>query len=211
MKLHRPKGSSDWANIKPKKWNRWQVVAAQTHGYVTIGNAITLIGLLLIIAGAVAVINKAYAWGLILFTIGRACDLLDGWAAEITKTKSYVGAFVDVTADKLEGLLVLIVLPIATVVPWWVAIAILALQSYISLVSILVLRHKVPIFPALSGKWGMAATWAGILSYVGAVLFDGIPGALFRLLGLCLIVVALSLSGYAASLYTRQYIGLQTK
>src|SRR5437868_5028088 len=157
MNLHRPNGSSDWSKIKPAKRNRWQNLAAHTHGFVTLGNAITLLGFLLIIVGAVEVIHRHYAWGLVTLIAARLCDVLDGWVADITKTKSYVGAFIDVAADKIEGLIILICLPLAAIVPWWVAVAILLLQAYISLISALVLRHQVPILPATSGKWGMTA------------------------------------------------------
>jgi len=186
-------------------------MAARTYGFITIGNIVTLIGFALVVIGVVLVVDARYLAGFLIIGAGRLCDLLDGWLADITKTKSYVGASFDVFADKFASLLALLALPSSSLMPWWPAIGIIIVQTVTGIASTLVVRQKIPIFPVKSGKIGMAVIWAGILGYVVGAMFDGESGGVIRFLATCIAVVGVSFSGHAMLQYCRQYVATQRK
>ncbi|HET6925112.1 MAG TPA: hypothetical protein VFH39_04740, partial [Candidatus Saccharimonadales bacterium] len=57
----------------------------------------------------------------------------------------------------------------------------------------------------------MAGAWAAMFSYLLAANFDGVPGALLRLLGVCLVVITTGLALVAVADYAAQYRALHAK
>jgi cardiolipin synthase (CMP-forming) len=163
-------------------------------------------GLALAIFGGVLVLQKHYLLGAVLLAIGRLCDIADGWAAERTGTKSNFGAMLDAGADKLATIFILIVLVAAHILPLLAALLIILVQGIILFPSVIAVIRNIPIRPAVSGKLGMAATWLAVLSYVTGMMFDSIPGAMFRFIGLLMVIVALVLSSHAATTYFKDYL-----
>lgn len=99
MNLHRSENISDWHNTPIKDRNLFQLIGSVTGGVVTPGNAVSVGGLLLNNQGNKD-ISKGKTWlGIAKNTLSFIADKLDGAIAEKTKTKSRLGASLDVGAD----------------------------------------------------------------------------------------------------------------
>jgi phosphatidylglycerophosphate synthase len=63
-------------------------------------NAVTVLGFTMGVIAAVAIAQRAYAWGLVLLLASRLCDGLDGALARLTRPTDR-GAFLDIVLDFL--------------------------------------------------------------------------------------------------------------
>lgn len=104
MNLHRAEKLADWEKVPASEWNIFQRVAAATHGVVTPGNFVTIMGGACVASGLVDVYNGKTKRGTWKIGIGRVADAFDGGAADITGTKSRFGEMLDATVDKLAML-----------------------------------------------------------------------------------------------------------
>jgi len=206
MKLHRADNKPDWERVSAKKRTYWQRLAAQTKGLVTPGNIITATGLLLVLIGCVLVAQEHYLGGFVTLLIGRFADYADGLVAEHTQTKSALGALLDAAIDKLATFAIFITLIVSHIVPAWLALLTILVHVVILYPSSIGVKRGITIQPAITGKIGMALTWGGVLGYVAGFLFDGIPGALCRLLGFVLVLLGFALTTHAATTYFRKYL-----
>lgn len=166
MKLHRTTGRPDWAPVPLDARNGWQRVAAATKGILTIGNIFTIIGLVLVLFGLREIIDHHYYWGGVLLTVGRLCDLADGWFADLTNTKSPLGELLDAVVDKIGTVATIVALFIAMIAPWWALAAILLPHILIALVIALKRQKNIRVHPSPIGKLSMAAAWIGILGLI---------------------------------------------
>lgn len=166
MKLHRTNNRPDWESTDNKDRNVWQRMAAATNGIVTPGNLATFIGIALVVAGLLEILKENYWLGSVLIIIGRLCDLLDGWLAESTKTKSPLGELLDASIDKLGTILTIVVFYVAALAPWWVLTALLLPHIVIIFISLNARRQKVTLHPSRTGKLSMAAVWAALFGLV---------------------------------------------
>jgi len=160
--MHRTGKRPDWAKVPRQRWNIWQRVAHETGGALTIGNVLTAIGFLMVVVGLVAIIRESYWHGLVLICVGRILDILDGWSAHQTGTKSPLGELFDSTADKLETAAALIVLTLTSVFPLWAAVLVFVPQLAIAVLTGVRLRAGRRLHPSRLGKYAMAAAWLGI-------------------------------------------------
>jgi CDP-diacylglycerol--glycerol-3-phosphate 3-phosphatidyltransferase len=62
--------------------------------------AVTILGLLVTIAGSVFIANEAYVWGALIAGFGGFLDALDGPLARLQGTASNRGAFIDTMSDR---------------------------------------------------------------------------------------------------------------
>jgi cardiolipin synthase (CMP-forming) len=166
MNLHRSDSNHDWTNVKPANRTLWQNVAVSTRGVVTPPNAITVIGLSLVIIGLAFVLQHQDWLGIGLIIVGRLLDLVDGWLAELTQTKSPVGELFDAAADKIGTILTIIVFYAALLAPWWLLTAMLLPHIIISVISLQARRQKRQLHPSRLGKVSMAALWVGLFGFV---------------------------------------------
>ncbi len=97
--LHHADNQPDWERIDPATHNTWQQIAAETNGFVTPGNALSVLGHATSI-GSIVLGRTPEARGLGFFA-GRLFDVIDGKVADATGTKSQVGAAFDAIGDKL--------------------------------------------------------------------------------------------------------------
>lgn len=173
MDLHRTSNVPEWVEVPAVRRNSWQRVASRTYGVVTIGNFLSIIGLLSIPYGLSLVHQGRFVPAAAVLGIGRIFDLLDGWAADRTGTKSPLGEKIDASFDKVStgavvlGLMVLGVLPVAVVI---------ILVAPHAVIAVLVLAAFVKgrqFHPSRAGKFSMALLWAVILMYVLAAASDG--------------------------------------
>jgi cardiolipin synthase len=204
MKLHRTTGRPDWEDIAPSSRNIWQKLAFASHSYVTPGNLITLIGLGLVAAGLLSLYRGKFWFGLAAITIGRGFDLLDGWAAEYTGTKSPLGEAFDAGADKLGTFMTLLAVGMAQLAPWWL-LGILAMPHLlIALIAFRAVRRGRSLHPSLLGKLSMAAAWIAILGLIlvqaAGLTADSV--AVIVIYGLALASGAMGT--YAAARYLRE-------
>lgn len=160
MQLHRTSGRPDWASVPPQKYNPWQYVAARSQGIATPGNIITLAGLGLVAVGLLLIArDNDIAWGLVWIALGRLADLLDGWAADKTGTKSPLGEKMDVTCDKIAIGATLIVLLWQHILPLALTIVLAAPHAIISAITLLAMRRGYMPHPSRTGKISMALLW----------------------------------------------------
>jgi phosphatidylglycerophosphate synthase len=201
VQLHRTTGEPDWLAVPPQSRGIWQRLAVRTHGAVTPSNAVTLAGFALVLIGLLTVLNGRYLIGTILLTIGRLCDILDGWLAELTGTKSPLGEFLDAAVDKILTILTVAAFFVAHIAPTWVLIALVAPHVLIALILFVWRLRKVMFHPSVAGKLSMAGVWLSLLIYALAHVVH-LPAAV--LTATQVIVIASSVAGfYAATLYAR--------
>lgn len=165
QRLHRAKSQPEWATVAVSRQNRWQRVASKTNGYVTPGNAATLLGLCLCLVGLMLLGQHHYWSGLVLVGIGRACDLLDGMIAEATGTKSPLGETMDATVDKIIGVVALLVFWIAGIAPAWVLVVLFLPQLVISILATRAYYQQARLHPSHLGKTSMALAWVSLLGF----------------------------------------------
>lgn len=203
MQLHRSGREPDWQARPRRRWNRWQRTAAGTGGVLTIGNVLTIIGFIAVVAGLVLIAQRQYVVGLTLVAAGRLCDLLDGWLADRTGTKSPLGETFDATADKLETAAALIILTAAGIVPWGVSLALFLAQLMISLVAMAAVRRGVRLHPSRLGKLGMASAWLALGGFVLMRIEGKMAGWWLEQICAVLIVVSVVLALYTSADYLR--------
>jgi phosphatidylglycerophosphate synthase len=201
MQLHRTTGKADWLAVPPQSHTIWQRLAARTHGIVTPSNAVTIAGFALVLIGLQQILDQRYLPGTILLAIGRICDILDGWLAERTRTKSPLGELLDAATDKILTILTGATFFAAHIAPTWALIALVT--PHVLIVAILLgwrIRRRV-FHPSLVGKLSMAGVWLSLLIYALAHIVH-LPAA--ALAATQVIVVASSAAGlYAAAQYIR--------
>ncbi len=158
MGLHRAL-EPDWQSVPLPQRNFLQRLAAQTRGIVTIGNAITLAGFLLVIAGFIGILQSHIVVGVLLIAIGRIADLADGYLADRTGTKSPIGEAFDAGIDKLE---LAIAIPVLLASPYanrlFIVFLLLHLVINVTLFFIANRRHT-RIHPTRAGKLSTAMAW----------------------------------------------------
>jgi len=201
VQLHRTTGKPDWLAVPPQSRSVWQRLAVRTHGIATPSNAITLAGFALVLVGLLAVLSRQYLLATVLLTIGRLCDILDGWLAEATGTKSPLGEFLDAAVDKILTILTVAAFFAAHIAPTWVLVALVTPHILIALILFGWRIRKVMFHPSLAGKLSMAGVWLSLLIYALAQVVN-LPAAV--LTATQVIVIASSAAGlYAATLYAR--------
>jgi len=166
MNLHRSDSKPDWTDVKTSDRTLWQNIAARTRGVVTPSNAVTVVGLGLVIIGLALIVQGQDWLGIGLVIVGRLLDLVDGWFAELTQTKGPLGELFDATADKIGTILTIIILYTTLLAPWWLLTAMLLPHLIISAISLQARRQKVQLHPSRLGKVSMAALWVGLFGFV---------------------------------------------
>jgi phosphatidylglycerophosphate synthase len=173
LQMHFAGIDPDWKKISQKKWNPWQRVAAATFGIITPGNFMSLLGAIIVVFGLYKLSSgnsPVLAIGMVAF--GRAFDLIDGYVADVTGTKSLVGEAVDATLDKLLLFGTLFVVIYEEYVPIWV-IAILFAQAIINAGAGLIARALSKVYhPVTQGKWATFAAWTTLLLFASSSLIE---------------------------------------
>lgn len=166
MNLHRSSGKPGWLEVAPGSRNLWQRTAARSNGYITPPNAATIVGFGLVLVGIIFLLDRQYIIAGILLLAGRFFDLVDGWLAEKTGTKSPFGEALDATVDKIATFLVLFTLPFTGVVPLWALLLIILPQIATSYVVLGARQRQKYTHPNLYGKLGIALAWIAIGGFV---------------------------------------------
>lgn len=209
MQLHRIEGASDWADVPLPKRNIWQHAAAATSGILTPGNIVSLLGLASIPWAIYLLgIRRPLLAGVVL-VLGRACDLLDGYLADKTGTKSRLGEAVDATFDKLSGVYMLVGLGIQHTVAWMILVLIMVPHILISMAGLTAFFHKHQLHPSPVGKISMAIAWMGLVGFVLTVAAGyGTGRILLRDVSYGLVIVSIGMALAAFGGYAKEVRGL---
>jgi phosphatidylglycerophosphate synthase len=204
MSLHRAT-TADWSRIAPDTYNVWQRVAVKTHGFITIGNVITTLGLALVVAGFVLVLQDKLLLAVILVTIGRIADLLDGYAADKTGTKSPIGEAWDAGVDKLE---LAIAVPVLLFTPYASPILVICLLLHLAINVALFFaarRAGKRIHPTRAGKLSTATAWiaAGLFVLHKVDMTQWLQNLVYAVAVAC-VVVFITLAVVSAGQYRKQ-------
>jgi cardiolipin synthase len=174
LSLHRIEGNAEWVSVPSAQRNPWQKLAAATAGIVTIGNFVSVIGLASVPYGLLLVVqDHHFLLGFAVLVLGRLCDLLDGWLADKTATKSPLGEKIDATFDKISLGLVLIILAVKNIVPWWALVGLALPHVLVGIMAVIALRRGQTIHPSRAGKFGMAVAWFTLAGFVFIHFYTG--------------------------------------
>jgi phosphatidylglycerophosphate synthase len=165
LSIHRVEGS-DWAGIKPSKYNFWQRHAANSRGVIAPANLVSLIGALIVYLGLLIIYKNHIITGLIVILVGRSFDIIDGIVADKTGTKSSVGEVFDAVIDKTILLSTLIFLLFDTLVPIQVYLVMVIHGIYNICLGAISKTRRITLHPDRSGKYSTAFGWLSLLLFV---------------------------------------------
>jgi len=205
MNLHYSIGAPDWEKTTTAKRNYWQRLAAATKGWLTPGNCISFLGLLLVISGLLDMANGHLWRGLLVVAFGRLLDIVDGAVADKTGTKSWIGEGVDAVCDKIGALDALIIFALMGIVYWPVAALIGLQHGAAGLVSMAAKRLNAPIHPRKTGKLATLGEWTALVCLASNYAAHWPVGSWLAIASYLLIAVSLGLGSYATWRYIRTY------
>lgn len=210
--LHLAGPVPDWQNTKPGDRSYWQSIAAKTKGAITPGNAVSVAGLGIVVWGLMDIAGGMTIQGIIKISIGRTFDLIDGWVAHKTATKSSLGEATDATVDKLSLAIGLPVLILHSIIPIFAG-AVIGLQNIVNVLLAFIAKGKARnLHPSRLGKIATIIQWATLILYgmstVFAQLDDSVlAGALSVMahlgVGLFLFIGTMATMGYAKDTFKR--------
>jgi CDP-diacylglycerol--glycerol-3-phosphate 3-phosphatidyltransferase len=125
-------------------------------------------------------INQPWAFlvATLLFILASATDFLDGYLARRLRVVSNIGIFLDLTADKVFVVAILIAMVQIGLVPGWIVFIIVTREFLVTgLRSMAAARGKV--IPA--GKWGKQKTLITMVAMGGLLLAKGLGAHLLTL------------------------------
>jgi phosphatidylglycerophosphate synthase len=165
MDLHRSK-KPDWERIDAAHYTWLQGLAASSGGLVTVGNLVTVVGFSIVLIGMNEIIDQNYWLALSALIIGRFLDVVDGWAADLTQTKSPLGELLDAGLDKVGTIMTIVILYSYRVAPWWILLALALPHICITTITFISIHLKKHLHPSTRGKISMATAWLSLLGFV---------------------------------------------
>jgi len=204
MDLHRAL-EADWRGLKPGDMNRWQRLAAASHGLATPGNAISLLGLVLVTVGILLAVREEAGLGAGLIVLGRLGDLADGYIADKTGTKSPLGEAVDATIDKIVTAFVMLILLSIDGPARWFGVAVLLHFFYHISLFIIASRRRFRIHPSRHGKTTTFVLWIAAALYI--IQTADLPSGLADTIGILAALSTLTFVGLGSIVavqYTQQ-------
>lgn len=162
LNLHRVGTAPDWSAVPPAERNVWQRTAARTRGVVTPANFVTVLGAAVTLWGVGELLAAAFWLALALLVGGRLLDVVDGFVADRTGTKSALGELLDATADKVVTVLTVAALFVAQIAPTWLMALFVLPHIIIVVISIIDRYRHVQLHPTRLGKTTMLLAWIAI-------------------------------------------------
>lgn len=204
VKLHTSRSKPDWQYEKKADLTRWQSLALASRGIITPGNFISVGGLLLVLYGAHQIYVGETMVGLLYIIGGRLMDLIDGFVAEYTKTKSQLGEIVDTTCDKISIITAVIAAYVAGLLPGALVTILFLHHTYTALFSVLFAR-RYNLHTRRIGKYAMFVSWLTIIVVIYA---STIENAVLNIVTWALIVIY---ACFAIAAVFDYYFALQRK
>ncbi|HEY8998793.1 MAG TPA: CDP-alcohol phosphatidyltransferase family protein [Candidatus Saccharimonadales bacterium] len=208
MKMHRAGKRGEWEGVKPSVRNVWQRVAARTDGYVTPANAVSVVGIMLVVIGLETFADGNFWRGIILIAVGRFADLLDGAVAERTHTKGPKGEALDAGLDKIAAMAALILFAMHGQLPVIPAVLIAVESVGIAVIVAVGVRRGVTVHPGASGKLATFAAWGVLLAFPIAWFAARNAMHVTRAVALCLGNLSIVAFVVLAVLTVRSYIAV---
>ena len=137
-------------------------------------NLLSLLRIFLITPFLILVLYKHYAPALFIFIVAGITDYLDGYLARRLKQKSVLGTFLDPLGDKLLGVVSFVTLSTQGLLPYWLAVIVVAKDVYIAL-GAGILHYSGNLSVALPSQWGKWATLLQILTIALVLLATMVP------------------------------------
>lgn len=166
INMHTAGDKADWTLVPSEQWNTWQRIAATTGGVVTPANAVSLTGALLVVAGFLQFEQGVTLPGVALIAIGRLADIIDGYIAHRTGTKSPLGEIIDTTLDKSTIFFGLVFIIAFNLLPAVFTAAIVAQSILNSVASLIGHKRGTVLHPTPYGKLATFLAWFTIVSYL---------------------------------------------
>lgn len=172
VKLHQAHSTPDWLQVDATHRTKWQRLAAQTHGIITPGNAVSFIGVVLVLVGLGYIVDRQPYVGLVLVGIGRLADIFDGMVAERTGTKSQLGEAVDAASDKVGLFMTLLVFVLQHLAPLALIIFIGVQAICMAGIGIVARIRHIDLHPLREGKLATVAFWLALFLFVITTLLN---------------------------------------
>lgn len=166
MNLHRASNKPEWEPVPAAKRNRWQKAAARTRGILTPPNVVTVIGAVVALLGLILLLRHSFWLGGSLVMVGRLLDIVDGWLAQRTGTKSPLGEMMDASVDKIVTGLTIIVGFIIPLASWWLLVLILLPQAIVVIIVAIARARRAHFHPTRPGKTSMFLLWVSLVGFV---------------------------------------------
>jgi len=137
---------------------------------LNVPNVITLVRLVLVPVMGYYLANEAYQIALPIFLIAALSDFADGYIARRFKVVSTLGAMLDPVADKLNMLVATVLLALQTLLPLWLAIAIVArdIVIVVGALAYRLARGRLKIAPTRLSKVNTAIEFTVLLLVMAA-------------------------------------------
>ena len=145
--------------LQPRRFAAWAL------RMLNVPNSITLIRLGLVPAMAYYLADEAYEIALPIFLVAALSDLADGYMARKFKLVSTFGATLDPIADKVSMLVATVLLAWQSLLPIWLAVAIVARDIIIVVgaLAFILVRGRLDIAPTRLSKINTAIEFAVLL------------------------------------------------
>ncbi len=145
--------------LRPRRFAAWAL------RMLNVPNIITLIRLGLVPAMAYYLADEAYEIALPIFLVAALSDLADGYIARKFKLVSTFGATLDPIADKLSMLVATVLLAWQSLLPIWLAVAIVArdIVIVVGAIAFILVRGHLDIAPTRLSKINTAIEFAVLL------------------------------------------------
>lgn len=167
-KLHRVATNklADWQGVSPAHRNAWQTVAAYSYGLATVGNILTVAGLALVVYGLLLITSGHELAGAGAIALGRVFDYLDGIAADMTKTKSRLGASMDEVSDAVALGIALVIFMTHDLLPL-VLVFLIGIPKVINAFSWIICKIRmIRMDTTAQSKVATFLLWCGIILYL---------------------------------------------
>jgi phosphatidylglycerophosphate synthase len=173
MDLHRTADVPEWELVEADQWNEHQLRAFMTNGWDTPGNRVSAAGFGLSVVGLYYATKGDMTTAAGLLAAGRVLDVVDGYVANATGTKSPKGEMVDASIDKVLLFGALVTLVSQDIIPVPIAIAVGAQNGLNVTATAIAKARGAEIHPVATGKYFTAMQWGGfVLRLAGNALPD---------------------------------------
>lgn len=202
MQLHRADKQPEWEAVPTNERNAWQRVAATTSGFVTPANAITVIGLLIVLFGLQQLLAGEYWVAAGALVVGRLLDIVDGVVADKTGTKGPLGELMDAGADKIGTFITVVALAVDHTAAYWLLAVVVMPQIIIALIVSYITARKQRFHPSRIGKLSMAVAWFGLVGFV-VIAANKYDSAVLSIVVTLLAILSGVMASYATIGYLR--------
>ena len=208
--MHRIETEAEWHSVPVSEWNNYQKFADKHGEWATPANLISAIGAVSTVSGLVLIGNSnntSVITGVAAIGFGRAMDIMDGYVAAKTGTKSPTGEKVDAGVDTALMVGALAILMKNGTFPEAQGIATAAITATKMVFTGIAQMRNNETHVSRAGKLGVFGLWGGIGSYaiekMSNVLEYPSAGNLFHSIGNVTLGAGLVLSAIAANDYRK--------